>query len=389
LTRLKVFDLARNIAGRVTLTTDVTPTLFYSNAVPGGSGAIANVPSPFAYAMAPDHHTTYVMQYLLNIQRQLTRDWALEVGYLGGQSRHLQGFQDANQGVPGTVGSATSRRPYKGFSNIQFVQDGGTGTYNSLSVKATRRFSQGVSLIGSYAWAKSIDTTSGIRNQGFDRLYPQNSYCLSCERGLSAFDTRHRIVTSVLYDLPVGAGKMLDITNPVSNTIIGGWEVGGIVTLQSGMPGTLTIGGVDNASTGSGGYDRPNATGISPYLTNTTPSRYWNLAALTEAPPGQFGNVGRNSIQGPGIIAFDAEVHKQFRMPYKEGHVLQFRLDAFNVLNHPNWGMPNLNILSGAAQPGMPSTAPHQNFGVMSGTSNSMRQLQLGLKLLVLSQSTL
>jgi hypothetical protein len=372
------FDLARNIAGRVTLTTDVTPSLFFSNSVPGGSGAVANVPSPYAYAMSLDHHTTYVMQYALNVQRELARNWALEVGYLGGLSRHLQGFQDVNQALPGTVGSATSRMPYPGFSNIQLVQDGGTGSYNSLSAKITRRFSQGVSVISSYTWAKSIDTTSGIRNQGFDTLYPQNSYCLACERGLSAFDTRQRLVTSVLYDLPVGSGKLLNIANPVANGIIGGWELGGIVTLQSGMPGNLGIGGVDNASTAAGGYDRPNATGMSPYLDSPTPSRYFSLAAFTEAPPGQFGNVGRNAIIGPGIIGFDAEVHKQFRI--REGHMLQFRFEAFNALNHANWNMPNLNVLAGAAQAGMPSTVAHQNFGVVTATNGSMRQIQLGLK---------
>jgi hypothetical protein len=376
------FDLARNIGGRVTLQSNSgIPNLFYSNAVPP-SGTYANVPSPYAYAMNPDHHTTYSMQQLLNVQRQLTRNWALEVGYLGGMSRHLQGFMDANQGIPGTVGSVTSRRPYKGFSNIQWVQDGGNGSYNSLSVKATRRFSEGVSVISSYTWAKSIDTTSGIRNQGNDTLYPQNMYCLACERGLSAFDTTHRIVTSVLYDLPVGKGKRLGITNPVVDAFIGGWNLGGILTLQSGMPGNLSLGGVDNASTGSGGYDRPNATGTSPYLDNPTPSRYFSLDAFVEAPPGQFGNAGRLSIRGPGIIQFDAEVHKQFRMPYKEGHSLQFRFEAFNLPNHPNWGMPNLNILAGAARSGQPSTAAHQNFGVVTSTSTAMRQIQFGLKYL-------
>jgi hypothetical protein len=374
------FDLARNIGGRVTLQSNTgTPNLFYSNAVPP-SGTYANVPSPYAYAMNPDHHTTYSMQQLLNVQRQLTPNWALEIGYLGGMGRHLQGFMDANQGIPGTVGSVTSRRPYKGFSNIQWVQDGGNGSYNALSVKATRRFSEGISVIGSYTWAKSIDATSGIRNQGNDTLYPQNMYCLACERGLSAFDTKHRIVTSVLYDLPVGKGKRLDISNPIANTIFGGWNVGGILTLQSGMPGNLTIGGVDNASTGSGGYDRPNSTGISPYLDNPTPSRYYSLDAYVEAPPGQFGNVGRLSIRGAGIILLDFEVHKQFRMPYKEGHSLQFRFEAFNLPNHPNWGMPNMNILAGAAQSGKASTAAHQNFGVVTSTSTSMRQIQFGLK---------
>jgi hypothetical protein len=376
------FDLARNIGGRVTLQGNTgTPNLFWSNAVPP-SGTYANVPSPYAYAMNPDHRTSYSMQHLLNIQRQLSPNWALEIGYLGGASRHLYGFQDANQGIPGTVGSVTSRRPYKGFSNIQWVHDGGNGSYNSLSIKATRRFSEGMSVISSYTWAKSIDTTSGIRVQGFDTLYPQNSYCLACERGPSAFDTTHRFVTSILYDLPVGKGKALNISNRVVNTIFGDWNLGGILTLQSGMPGNLSIGGLDNASTGSGGYDRPNSTGISPYLDNPTPSRYFSLDAFVVAPPGQFGNAGRNSVRGPGIIGFDAEVHKQFRMPYKEGHSLQFRFEAFNALNHPNWQMPNLNIRSGAARPGMPDTAARQNFGVVTATSTAMRQIQFGLKYL-------
>jgi hypothetical protein len=92
-------------------------------------------------------------------------------------------------------------------------------------------------VISSYTWAKSIDTTGGIRVQGFDTLYPQNSYCLACERGPSAFDTKHRMETSALCDLPVGEGKRLGITNPIANTLIGGWDLGGILTLQSGMPG--------------------------------------------------------------------------------------------------------------------------------------------------------
>lgn len=374
------FDLARNIAGRVTLTSNPgVPTLFYSNSVPGGSGATANAPTPVSYAMSVNHRTTYVMQYLFNIQPQLTPTWALEIGYLGAQSRHLQGFQNVGQAVPG-LGTVASRQPWPGFSNIQLVNDGGVGNYNSMSVKATRRFSQGVSVISSYTWAKSIDTTSGIRNQGNDTLYPQNSYCLSCERGLSAFDVRHRIVTSVLYELPVGKGRLLNINNGVANAIIGGWQAGGILTLQSGLPGTL-MAGVDRANTGAGGgYDRPTFTGISPYLSNSTPSRYFNLDSFVLAPAGQFGNVGRDSIEGPGIIGLDAEVHKQFRMPYKEGHVLQFRFEAFNALNHPNWSMPSLSIRSGQPRPGLPDTAAYSNFGVVTSTQTSMRQLQLGLK---------
>jgi hypothetical protein len=305
----------------------------------------------------------------------------VEAGYLGSESHHLYGFQNANQGIPGTVGSATSRLPFANFGVIQLVADGANAVYNSFSVKGTRRFNQGLSVISSYTFAKSIDDTSGIRNQGFDTLFPQNSNCIKCERALSSFDVRNRFVTSALYELPFGKGKLVNIDNPVVNALVGGWQTGGIMTIQSGLPQTLTIGGVDNASTADGGYDRPIATlAASGYAANRTPSRWYNPAACVEAPPGNFGNLGRNTMTTPAIFAFDAEVHRSFRMPYNERHSLQFRMEAFNALNHPSWGAPTGNILSGAAFAGQPSDAAHQGFGVITTTSVPMRQLQLGLK---------
>jgi hypothetical protein len=379
-----VFDMSRNIAARVSIFPAVAGQgLPWSQAAPAGQAgagaAIAQVPPPYAYVDAYNGATSYTMQLMFNVQRQIAGDWLIEAGYLGNESHHLQGFQDANQAPPGTVGTAVSRYPWADFGIIQLVQNGANGNYNALSIKATRRFTRGLSVIGSYTWSKSIDDTSGIRTQGYDTLFPQNSYCIECERGLSSFDVRHRLVASALYDLPVGKGRMLNIDNPVLNTIIGGWQAGGIMTVQTGVPGTLSIGGVDNGSTGEGGYDRPDATGTSPYISGATPSRYLNLASYYEAPAGQFGNVGRNTVEGPGIFNVDFEVHKTIKMP-KEGHAVTFRLETFNVLNHPNWSMPNLNILSGATQVGMPATDAHQGFGVSTGTSTSMRQIQLGLK---------
>jgi len=102
---------------------------------------------------------------------------------------------------------------------------------------------------------------------------------------------------------------------------------------------------------------------------------------IVEAQPGFYGSASRNAVEGPGVINFDAEVHKEFHMPYSENHRLQFRLEAFNALNHANWSMPNLNILSGPPTSGQPATYPHQNFGVING-AGTMRQLQLGAKYL-------
>src|SRR5262249_36388225 len=143
---------------------------------------------------AYDHATSYTMQYLLNIQRQFGNNWVVETGYLGSESHHLYGFQNANQPVPGTVGTVSSRSPFPNYGVIQLVADGFNSVYNSGSVKVTRRFSQGLSFTSSYTFSKSLDNSSGIRVQGFDTLFPQNSTCLRCERAPSAFDTRNRFV---------------------------------------------------------------------------------------------------------------------------------------------------------------------------------------------------
>ena len=325
------------------------------------------------------------MEYLLNVQRQLSGNWVVEAGYLGSLSHHLYGFQNANSAIPGTVGSALSRTPFSNFGVIQLVADGGNGNYNAGSVKLTRRFTAGMSLITSYTFAKSIDDTSGVRTQGYDTLFPQNSDCIECERGLSSFDTRHRFVTSVVYDLPVGKGRALNVGNAVANAVAGGWEIGGIWTAQSGVPQMITIGGVDRSGTGNG-YDRPIATLTSSgYVSSPTPSRWYDPAAFVEAPAGTYGNVGRNTMVGPGILALDFDAHKEFHMPHSEHHVLQFRFEAFNVMNHPVWSAPNGNILAGAAFPGQPGTNAHQGFGVISGTALSDAPVAARAQILVLT----
>ena len=200
--------------------------------------------------------------------------------------------------------------------------------------------------------------------QGDDTLFPQNSYCLQCERGLSAFDTRHRFVASGLWDVPVGKGKRVNISNRLADALVGGWQIGSILTLQSGFPITPNIGGSDRSGTG-GGFDRPNATGISPYLDNPTPSQWFNLAAFALAPAGTLGTAGRNSIIGPGIESWDFSMHKDFNI--REDQRIEFRWEAFNAANHPVWGTPNTNAIN-------------SGFGTISGTRLNMRQMQLALK---------
>jgi hypothetical protein len=376
------FDLARNLAARVsTIAQTGTANIGYNNAFPSTNGLTVPVGAPYAYSDNPLHHTPNTMQYLVNIQRQFGQAWSVEVGYLGSVSHHLYGFMNQNEGIPSTVGSAASHLPFGDYTYIQSVEDMGNGEYNSFSLKVSKRFTGGLSLITAYTHAVSLDDTSGIRVQGYDTLFPQNSYCIRCERGLSSFDTRNRLVVSPLYELPIGKAKPLNINNSVANAIVGGWQVGGIFTVQSGIPQTITIGGADNSLTQSG-YDRPIATGAGSSVSNPSPAGWYNRAAFLEAPAGQFGNVGRDTAIAPGIFSINAEVHKNFRMRYRETHQVEFRAEAFNVLNHPNFGTPNASILAGAPYPGAPSNAARQGFGTINAlaTGIPMRQLQLGLK---------
>jgi hypothetical protein len=290
-------------------------------------------------------------------------------------SRHLYGFINANQATPyGYVGNGTpskvaTRTPFANMGGIQYVHDVGTGNYNAFSVKATRRFSSGFNVIASYTLSKSLDDTSGIRNQGNDELYPQDSQCIACEYGRSAFDVKNRIVASALYEIPIGPGKLLN-TNRIVGAFAGGWQIGGIFTHQTGVVGTPLL-GIDNASIASpfGNFDRPNATGMSPYLGSAKSLNDWvNKAAYATPAPGFFGTVQRGSFTSPGFTNLDASLHKDFQMPWKENHLLSIRFEAFNALNHPNWNEPNLNLSS-------------STFGRITGTG-TMRQLQLAAKYL-------
>jgi hypothetical protein len=257
------------------------------------------------------------------------------------------------------------RSPFPNFGRIQLVDNGGSGNYNSLGAKLTKRYSNGVTFLGSYTWSKSIDTATAIRNLGGDTLFPQNSYCRACERARSSHDVRHRFVTSALWDLPFGRGRRVGIENPVLNHVAGGWQLGSILTLQTGFPITVTN-GQDASNTGAL-FDRPNSTGQNATLDRgeQDPQRFFDTSAFFVNAPGTHGNVGRNTLTGPGIIQFDFSLLKDFN--FTEQHRVQFRFEAFNLPNHPNWANPNANITSA-------------QFGRITDTRTNMRQLQLALK---------
>ena len=201
------FDVARNLAGRVTTTsgggTPGVATINWGNAV--ASGAAANIPPPYSYANAYRHKTTYSEVWLFDVQKQIGQNWQLEAGYLGSKTDHLYGFRNANYSVPyGLLGAAgynangspksiLQRTPYPNYGVIQLVHDMGNANYNAFTFQVNKRFSNGFNLISSYTYSKSLDDTSGIRTQSSE-LFPQNDLCISCEYGPSDFDVKHRVV---------------------------------------------------------------------------------------------------------------------------------------------------------------------------------------------------
>lgn len=185
-----------------------------------------------------------------------------------------------------------------------------------------------------------------------------------CDRGLSAFDNRHRTVVSGLYDVPFGKGRKMAIRNGFLDALAGGWQVGGISTWRSGFHINPSA-GVNRANTNIN-TDRPDASGQPVNLDTPTTERWFNTAAFVLQPVYQFGNAARNSVPGPAGFMLDSNVQKNFRLPL-EGHELQFRWECYNLFNHPVWGFPTSNLSSA-------------NFGRITSTAVSMRQMQFALK---------
>jgi hypothetical protein len=366
------FDMARNLSGRrrdntLLLTPDLTWDVPFRGVGTANDCGVAPplvcLTNVYVLGNMPNRKTPYMWQYLVNVQRELGGATAIEVGYLGSRSYRLERMFDWNETIPGVTGSVQSRKPYPEFTKLQEIGNVAEAEYNSLAVKLTRRLQNGFSLLGGYTLSKSTDSGSGIRTLNGDTLFPQNSFCLECEWALSIFDVRHRFISSALYELPFGQGKPY-LTDGLGGALLGGWQISAIVSLSSGFPRNVTV-GTDRSNTG-GGQDRPDATGQPVELPSDerTVQRWFNTGAYVMQPAGTWGNVGRNTVTGPGITSVDASLIRNFRIGQD---TLQFRLEAFNALNHPVWGDPN-------------TVLTNPTYGQITTTRRPMREIQVGLK---------
>jgi len=361
------YDLARNLFVRRTATADSNfPSLSLDN--PFNSIGIVNVVAPLPLGLCYCLQRPYLNQYILNIQYQLTGSTVLEIGYSGSQGHKLSKFLGRNFPLPGP-GNVQSRRPYAELANIFYLESPVNSNYNALSAKLTERLGRSLTAIVSYTYSKSIDNGSSVRGNNGDGASQnqQNPYDIAAERGVSIFNTPQRFTTSLVWEIPVGRGKQFLSGGGLPGLILGDWQIGSIVTAISGFPFTVTS-GIDDANIGPNSTQRPDYSGvpITPVSGVQDPQQWFNPAAFRRVVPFTFGNVGRNTMVGPRMFGWDFSLSRSFRLP-DENHRLQFRFEAFNFPNHPNFGIPGATLTS-------------VGFGTITSTATKMREMQMSLK---------
>lgn len=295
----------------------------------------------------PNNRTPYTQSFDLNVQRSLPGNIVVEAGYVGTKGTRLPGEVEGDPATPGDTATEQQRRVYYGtvpnVTGITYMLDAFSSTYHSLQLKAEKRFSHGLQFLATYTFSKSIDDKSGSAVTGGGDSNPsdkpQNPFDWRSDRALSSFDRRHRFVAAFNYNLPIGRGLRYGANwNRVADSILGEWQINGIMTLQSGLP--FSVFATSNAQCGcTSGELRPDLIG------NPLPSGFrqsingwFDPNAFTDPAAGQYGNAGRNIIPGPGYANLDFSLFKKFQ--FGEGRMIQLRGEFFNILNHSNFLYP-------------------------------------------------
>src|SRR5579875_617063 len=396
-------------AAITSLNNGLTPYALISNPFPNGlciatgssAGLLTDSGQPL-YISDRNAPQPYTQSWSFNIQRILPGNVLVSTAYSGSRGVHLMGILEWNQLSPQyfalgsllntqvpnpfydvitqgplstpTITLGQSLRPYPQFLGVSGRNENyGESSYNALLVSLQKRLSKGLSLSVAYTFSKEIDdvvpSVNGFPGESFYFGDIQDYYNLHNERALASWDTPQTLVISYVYELPFGIGKPFLNGHRVLDKILGGWQINGDTTFQSGAPLQI-VGG--NSSNSFAGTQRPNWNGRNPTLSGPVTSRlleYFNTADFSFNAPFTFGTAPRlmPDLRGPGIDNFDISVFKNMRI--KEKYQLQFRAESFNTFNRVQFGMPNTNINSTA-------------FGVINSQQNMPRNLQLGLRLL-------
>lgn len=318
---------------------------------------VGTAPIPGAYLVETPYRNPYVMQWNFNIQQQLSPSLGLTVGYVGAKGTHLMMTYDDNAPQP-TPAFTQSLRPYPTFGSVSVDSPGANSNYNSLQISVEKRFSKGLAFMSAYTFSKSIDDSSSFSSTAID------VHDLALERGRSAFDTRHRWVSNYIWDIPYGHERSYGASSPTFvNLLLGGWQMNGIFTLQTGIPVDPAVGlQLSGTQTGT----RPDVS-CNPNDFAHTVNEWFNTACFSDNFAGRYGTSGRNIIIGPGTTDLDYAMLKKFSLG-KEARFLQFRAEVFNIFNHPIFDNPNATFTSAT-------------FGKITSATANARQIQFALRL--------
>jgi hypothetical protein len=325
--------------------------------------------TPQAYNGQPVGFTQYtspvplLKSWNLTVQRSITGNMFVEIGYIGSHGTHLPWLTDLNQVPESKLGpNDAAFRPYPEFQSITGVTTSSISNYNALQAGITRRMSNGLMFNFNYTLSHMLSTqdSSGWGSKQGNQPY-QRAYSPALNYGPSNFDVRHLFKGQVIYNLPFGAGRTFLNKSSALDRTIGGWTLSGTIIAQTGNPFTPYMLVNNSYSLSSNAVQYPNVIG-NPARANPTINSWFNVSALAAPLPGTFGNMGRNILYGPGLNTVNLSLQKTFTIT--ERVKLDFFASATNALNHPSFALPDLLIGAG-------------HIGRITGVTVGGRQMEL------------
>ncbi|HEX6545096.1 MAG TPA: TonB-dependent receptor, partial [Bryobacteraceae bacterium] len=326
--------------------------------------SLADSPNGAMFAVNHGFRPSYAQQFNLTLEHEIApANLLIRAAAVGNLGRHLYNTWNANQAIPGPTPLNTRRPLYSldpAISDVSYFTTSGLSEYYAFQLTVNKRFSNGVSAILGYTWSHSIDDVPLEFGGGSSGPQPQDPRNIAAERGNSITDMRHRLTLSYLWELPFGNGKRFLDRHGVADWVLGGWQMNGILTVQTGLPFSPVL---QTSTTNTGTGSRPNV--IGPVTYARTLQNWFSTSAFGTPAPYTYGNAGRDILFGPGRWNWDMSLFKDFVV--HEQTRFQLRAEAFNIFNHPQFGQPNASI-------GNPQA------GTITSTVGNPRQLQMGLR---------
>lgn len=343
------------------------PTVFMPNPFPGPATG-STVPlgcQQCLNVIESSSRTSYVEEWSFSIQKQLTPTWVIETAYFGSHGVKLVGQIVDNTAAtpgPGPIAARQIRPIFPPYINNGYNEF--PSWYQGASLKVEKRFSHGLSFLVSYTFSKTLDVSDNLSNASLGGSPTSNAtrFNIPQNKGLAGFDIPQNFIASIVYALP---GRS---NNGIVNAIVSGWNMSGIVSHYSGLPFMVFVSGdIANIGTVAGRSTQyPNIVGDPNAIANRSPQGWFNTAAFAQPAQYTFGNAGRNILRTDSLDNIDFSLYKRWR--FRETRHVELRSEFFNLLNHPSFGYPGVTL--GTAQ-----------FGKISTTRNSGRQIQLALKI--------